>query len=159
MKKTFDFLRIVLIIRFSCMKKDNEPLFIDTPGLYEWDSPDFRFAEFKNAEEEFIKLGSKKIILVQTGTVGVTYQDGTLKILKHGRHIIESATHVFHRFLSTQQKSIRLSTQSAREKAMMKASKATTKKDMIMSLPVSMGIWIGSFQILVTLPFVRQKIW
>ena len=110
------------------MKKDNEPLFIDSPGLYEWNSPDFRFVEFKNAEEDFIQLGSKKIVMVQTGTVGVTYQDGTLQILKQGRHVIESATHVFHRFLSTQQKSIRLSTQSARAKAMMRASKAANKK-------------------------------
>jgi regulator of protease activity HflC (stomatin/prohibitin superfamily) len=98
--------------------KDSEPFFIDQPGLYEWDSPDFKFVEFKDAEESLIQLGSRKIVLVHTGTVGVTYNNGTLQILTNGRHVIDSYTHVFHRFLSTQQKSIRLSTQSASEKSM-----------------------------------------
>jgi regulator of protease activity HflC (stomatin/prohibitin superfamily) len=55
---------------------------------------------------------------VHTGLVGVTYDQGTLKILTHGRHMIDSATHVFHRFLSTQQKSIRLASVTASEKAL-----------------------------------------
>lgn len=74
--------------------------------------------EFKDAEEQLIQLGSRKIILVHTGLVGVTYDQGALKILTHGRHTIDSATHVFHRFLSTQQKSIRLATVTASEKAL-----------------------------------------
>lgn len=97
--------------------KDSEPVFIDKPGLYEWDSADFRFVEFKDAEEQLIQLGSRKIVLVHTGLVGVTYDQGALKILDHGRHMIDSATHVFHRFLSTQQKSIRLVSVTASEKA------------------------------------------
>jgi hypothetical protein len=87
--------------------KDNEPTFIDIPGLYEFDSPDFTFAEFKDAEEPCIQLGSKKTIIVQTGQVGVTYLEGQLKILPNGRHVIDLATHIFNHFLSTQQKSIR----------------------------------------------------
>jgi regulator of protease activity HflC (stomatin/prohibitin superfamily) len=55
---------------------------------------------------------------VHTGLVGVTYDQGALKILTHGRHMIDSATHVFHRFLSTQQKSIRLASVTATEKAL-----------------------------------------
>lgn len=51
--------------------KDNEPTFIDTPGLYEVDSDNFRFVEFKDAEEQFIQLGARKIVLVHTGQVGV----------------------------------------------------------------------------------------
>jgi hypothetical protein len=88
--------------------RDSEPFFIDQPGLYEWDSPDFKFVEFKDAEESLIQLGSLKIILVHTGTVGVTYNNGALEILTNGRHVIDSAAHVFHRFLSTKQKSVRL---------------------------------------------------
>ena len=96
--------------------KDSEPFFIDQPGLYEWDSPDFKFVQFNYAEESLIQLGARRIVLVHTGTVGVTYKDGALKIPNNGRHIIDSATRVFHQFLSTQQKSIRLSTHSATEK-------------------------------------------
>merc|ERR1712157_482045 len=96
--------------------KNSEPTFFSRPGFYEFDSPDFSFVEFKNAEEQLIQLGSKKIILVQTGQVGVTYDEGQLKILKSGRHMIDSSTHVFHRLLSTQQRSIRLASFPANER-------------------------------------------
>lgn len=96
--------------------KNSEPTFFSRPGFYEFDSPDFSFVEFKNAEEQLIQLGSKKIIMVQTGQVGVTYDEGQLKILKSGRHMIDSSTHVFHRLLSTQQRSIRLASFPANER-------------------------------------------
>ena len=107
--------------------KDNEPTLIDKPGLYEVDSANFQFVEFKDAEEQFIQLGAKKIVLVHTGQVGVSYDQGTLKILHHGRHVINSATHIFYRFLSTQQKSIRLASLTAGEK-MARMSKAGNKQ-------------------------------
>jgi regulator of protease activity HflC (stomatin/prohibitin superfamily) len=50
-----------------------------------------------------------------------------LKILKNGRHVINSSTHIFHRFLSTQQKSIRLATLNADEK-FRRSSKARSNK-------------------------------
>lgn len=96
--------------------QDSEPVFISEQGLYEYDSPDFEFVEFREASEKLIALGAKKIVLVQTGEVGVTYDQGLLKILTNGRHLINSSTHIFHRFLSTQQKSIRLATLNADEK-------------------------------------------
>eukprot|EP00567_Pseudictyota_dubia_P008445 CAMPEP_0197442418 /NCGR_PEP_ID=MMETSP1175-20131217/8437_1 /TAXON_ID=1003142 /ORGANISM="Triceratium dubium, Strain CCMP147" /LENGTH=889 /DNA_ID=CAMNT_0042972887 /DNA_START=108 /DNA_END=2777 /DNA_ORIENTATION=+ len=96
--------------------KDNVSVFISRPGLYEWDSPDFEFVEYKNADERLIQLGAKKIVLVHTGWVGVTYDEGRLKILPNGRHTINSSSHIFHRFLSTQEKSLRLVTLSESEK-------------------------------------------
>lgn len=96
--------------------KDNNPTFFFEPGLHEFDSQDFEFVEMRNAEEPLIQLGAKKIILVHTGQVAVTYDQGQLKILNDGRHIIDSSTHIFHRFLSTQQKSIRLTTYGASHK-------------------------------------------
>ena len=102
---------------------DNEPMFIDKPGLYEFDSTNFSFVEFKDAEERLIQLGSKKIILVQTGEIGVTYDEGVLKILDNGRHIISKSTHIFERFLSTQQKSLRLATLSASDRMAHKSMK------------------------------------
>jgi hypothetical protein len=106
---------------------DSQPVMIDEPGLYEYDSPDFEFVEFKDAEERLIQLGAKKIVLVQTGEVGVTYDQGLLKILPHGIHKINSSTHIFHRFLSTQQKSIRLATLNIDEK-IWRASRAKKSK-------------------------------
>jgi regulator of protease activity HflC (stomatin/prohibitin superfamily) len=103
--------------------QESDPVFIDKPGLYEFDSPDFSFVEFKDAEERLIQLGAKKIVLVHTGQVGVTYDEGTLKILGNGRHRISKSTHIFHRFLSTQQKSIRLATYNANEKMTQKTMK------------------------------------
>mmetsp|Transcript_14826 Transcript_14826/g.21046 ORF Transcript_14826/g.21046 Transcript_14826/m.21046 type:complete len:653 (+) Transcript_14826:67-2025(+) len=96
--------------------KDNDPVFITEPGLYEFDSADFSFDSFRDAEERLIQLGSRKIVQVQTGQVGVTYDDGVLKVLRNGSHEIHSATHIVHRFLSTQEKSIRLATLSGSEK-------------------------------------------
>ena len=55
--------------------------------------------------------------------VGVTYDDGLLKILHNGTHEINSPTHVVHRFLSTQEKSIRLATLSAKQKQNMMTRK------------------------------------
>lgn len=102
---------------------DNEPFFIDKPGLYEFDSTNVSFIEFKDAEERLIQLGSKKIVLVQTGEVGITYDEGKLKILSDGRHTISKSTHIFERFLSTQQKSLRLATLSATERMTHKSMK------------------------------------
>jgi len=112
---TITILRVTLG-KIALTWKDSDPFFIDKPGLYEFDSPDFSFVEFKDAEERLIQLGAKKIILVHTGQVGVTYDAGILKILKNGRHVISNSTHVFHRFLSTQQKSIRLATLNSFER-------------------------------------------
>jgi len=95
---------------------DSDPLFISEPGMYEFDSPDFAFDSFRDAEENLIQLGSKKVVQVQTGQVAVTYDDGLLKILHNGTHEINSSTHIIRRFLSLQEKSIRLATLSAKER-------------------------------------------
>lgn len=59
-----------------------------------------------------------------TGEVGITYDQGELMILPNGRHVIDSSTHVFERFLSTKQRSIRLITYGASSKL----SRASSKK-------------------------------
>mmetsp|Transcript_15855 Transcript_15855/g.43868 ORF Transcript_15855/g.43868 Transcript_15855/m.43868 type:complete len:813 (-) Transcript_15855:27-2465(-) len=94
----------------------NEPLLLDRPGLYEFNSNNVHFVGFVDACERFIELGSKKIIQVYTGEVGITYDKGHLEVLKNGRHVIDSSTHVFERFLSTKQRSIRLITYGANHK-------------------------------------------
>ena len=94
----------------------NEPCLLDKPGLYEFNSSDFQFVRFVDASERKIELGSKKVIQVYTGEVGITYDKGKLKVLTNGRHVIDSSTHVFERFLSTKQRSIRLITYGANHK-------------------------------------------
>mmetsp|Transcript_94923 Transcript_94923/g.142194 ORF Transcript_94923/g.142194 Transcript_94923/m.142194 type:complete len:813 (+) Transcript_94923:55-2493(+) len=94
----------------------NEPYLLDRPGLYEFNSNNFHFVGFVDASERRIELGSKKIIQIYTGEVGITYNQGHLKVLDNGRHIIDSSTHVFERFLSTKQRSIRLITYGANHK-------------------------------------------
>lgn len=61
----------------------------------------------------------------------MTYDDGVLKVLRNGTHEIDSATHIVHRFLSTQEKSIRLATLSGSEKMArsLKRSQAGKKKE------------------------------
>ncbi|CAD7959241.1 unnamed protein product [Amoebophrya sp. A120] len=86
----------------------NEPFFIESSGLYAYNSPDFTFVDHVPANEKIIELGAKKILSVWTGEVGITYRNGELDVLDHGRHVIDAATHVFECFLSTQQKSLRL---------------------------------------------------
>lgn len=106
---------------------NSDPLFISKPGMYEFDSPDFTFDSFRDAEENLIQLGSKKVVQVQTGQVAVTYDDGLLKILHNGTHEINSSTHIIHRFLSTQEKSIRLATLSAKERMSRKKIKQSNR--------------------------------
>jgi regulator of protease activity HflC (stomatin/prohibitin superfamily) len=88
---------------------NKEPKILDQPGLYEFDSPDFSLVEFRDADEQVITLGAKKIIVVNTGQVAVTYDQGHLKVLTSGRHVIDSATHIFDHFLSTKERTFYLS--------------------------------------------------
>lgn len=119
---TITILRVTLA-SIALAWQNNEPKFIDTPGLYEFNSEDFQFVEFRNAEDPLIQLGPKKVIQCNTGQVAVTYDQGELKILKDGRHVIDKATHTFHSFLSVQQKSIRLISKSEENDVSNKKSK------------------------------------
>ena len=107
--------------------KQNEPFLLDIPGLYEFNSNNVHFVEFVDASERFIELGSKKVIQVYTGEVGITYNEGNLMVLTNGRHVIDSSTHVFERFLSTKQRSIRLITYGAGHKKAKSTGKCTKK--------------------------------
>lgn len=56
--------------------QDSKPTFFEKPGLLDFDSPDFSFVKFTDAKEQLIQPGVKKIVLVHTGQVGVTYDQG-----------------------------------------------------------------------------------
>eukprot|EP00927_Polykrikos_kofoidii_P024462 TRINITY_DN2223_c1_g2_i1.p1 TRINITY_DN2223_c1_g2~~TRINITY_DN2223_c1_g2_i1.p1 ORF type:complete len:746 (-),score=107.45 TRINITY_DN2223_c1_g2_i1:48-2285(-) len=88
--------------------RDNDPLLIDEPGTYQVDSANFKFEKVVDATIKDIRLGSRKIITVYSGEVGVSFAAGRLQILPPGRHVIEAADHTFDDFLSTQQRAMRL---------------------------------------------------
>jgi len=87
--------------------ENNQPVFFEE-GIFEKDSPQFTFVKCVDASEKQITLGSKKIVTVWDGEVGVSFLKGKLKVLFPNRHIIESAEHIFQGFLSTQQQCLHL---------------------------------------------------
>jgi regulator of protease activity HflC (stomatin/prohibitin superfamily) len=113
---TITILRVPLGELGVCWLK-NQPHFIDHAGLYAFDTPDFSFVRHVPLSEKVVELGAKKIIMVYTGEVGISYDHGELRILYNGRHLIDASTHLFEGFLSTQQKSVRLVTETAEERA------------------------------------------
>ena len=92
--------------------RDSQPIFFQERGVYLVDSPMFRYVKSVPLETPKIILGSRKIITVKEGMVGVSHHKGQLKILPPGRHVIEDEEHVFDEFLSTQQKSLNLTKDS-----------------------------------------------
>jgi regulator of protease activity HflC (stomatin/prohibitin superfamily) len=94
--------------------QDNQPIFLEEPGVYNFDSPTFNFVAHVPATEKVIELGAKKLVTVYSGEVGLSYKHGELCMLGPGRHAIEDAAHRFDSFLSTLQRSIRLVTQGDR---------------------------------------------
>jgi regulator of protease activity HflC (stomatin/prohibitin superfamily) len=88
--------------------EDNQPIFIDKPGIYEVDSPNFVFEKCVSSSDKQIQLGSRKRIVVYDGEVGISYVNGKLDILPPKEHIFDAAQRVFVNFLSTRQQSIPL---------------------------------------------------
>eukprot|EP01119_Soliformovum_irregulare_P018339 TRINITY_DN55_c1_g1_i1.p1 TRINITY_DN55_c1_g1~~TRINITY_DN55_c1_g1_i1.p1 ORF type:complete len:693 (-),score=234.92 TRINITY_DN55_c1_g1_i1:66-2144(-) len=86
---------------------NNQPTFFEE-GIYEIDSPNFNFEKCADAGEKQISLGSRKIITVWDGEVGISFRKGKLQVLLPDRHVIESVDHIFQGFMSTQQQSLAL---------------------------------------------------
>merc|ERR1719408_425607 len=86
----------------------NEAIFVDVPGTYEVDSPDFIYHDAKPVSSRLLQNGNKKVVTVFSGEVGLSYRGGCLDVLQPGRHIISAADHYFDSFLSTQQVALRL---------------------------------------------------
>jgi len=90
----------------------NEALFVDVPGTYEIDSPDFIYNKSESVSSKLLKNGNKKVVTVNSGEVGLSYKGGCLDVLQPGRHILSAADHYFDSFLSTQQVALRLNDHS-----------------------------------------------
>jgi hypothetical protein len=79
--------------KLRCFGTRTSHFLLDSPDLYKWNDINVHFVEVADASMWFIKLGSKKIIQVYTGEVGITYDKGELMILKNDRHVIDSSKH------------------------------------------------------------------
>merc|ERR1719181_2067688 len=86
----------------------NEAIFVDIPGTYEVDSPDFIYHDAKPVSSKLLQNGNRKVVTVFSGEVGLSYRAGCLDVLQPGRHIISAADHFFDSFLSTRQVALRL---------------------------------------------------
>jgi len=86
----------------------NEPVFVEVPGTYEVDSPDFTYHRAEQVTAKLLQHRNKKLITVFSGEVGISYRGGQLDVLLPGRHVITAADHYFDCFLSTQQVTLRL---------------------------------------------------
>eukprot|EP01119_Soliformovum_irregulare_P016722 TRINITY_DN4885_c0_g1_i3.p1 TRINITY_DN4885_c0_g1~~TRINITY_DN4885_c0_g1_i3.p1 ORF type:complete len:828 (-),score=288.93 TRINITY_DN4885_c0_g1_i3:82-2565(-) len=87
--------------------EDNQPMIFEE-GIYNKNSPQFQFVTAVDASDQQIILGSKKIITVRDGEVGVSYIQGKLNVLPPNRHLIDNPDHIFEGFLSTQQQCLHL---------------------------------------------------
>jgi regulator of protease activity HflC (stomatin/prohibitin superfamily) len=86
----------------------NEAIFVEVPGTYELDSPDFIYHQSKSVSSKLLQNGNRKVVTVFSGEVGLSYRAGCLDVLRPGRHIIKDADHYFDSFMSTQQVALRL---------------------------------------------------
>eukprot|EP00750_Incisomonas_marina_P032287 INCI910.1.p1 GENE.INCI910.1~~INCI910.1.p1 ORF type:complete len:713 (+),score=132.37 INCI910.1:127-2139(+) len=74
--------------------------------VYNVDSPYFTYSGSVSLSQNQIIHGDIKIIMVQDGKLGISFDDGQLKILTPGRHILDRPTHVFYGFLGTGQETL-----------------------------------------------------
>ena len=89
-------------------KEKTNPLFFKEPGVYFIDSPMFDYGRSVDIGDKEITLGSRKIITVHEGEVGISHDNGQLVVLAPGRHFIEKPGHLFDEFVSTQQQGLSL---------------------------------------------------
>ena len=68
----------------------------------------FEYRGSVDVTQQLVAHASLKIITVKDGQVGITYDNGVLKLLETGRHTIEKATHVLAGFVSTGQQTLRI---------------------------------------------------
>lgn len=78
------------------------------PGLHYLVSPLHNYHSSVPINQKIINLGPIKIITVNEGEIGVSRNNGRLEILRPGRHVLESATHIFEEFKSLNQKHIQI---------------------------------------------------
>lgn len=77
--------------------------------VYYLDNNLFRYVKSVDILDAVIEHGSIKIITVNEGLLGIAFDDGQLRVLPPGRHVIDKATFMFSAFLSTGQETLPIS--------------------------------------------------
>ena len=72
-------------------------------------SPLFEYRGSIDVTSQVITHGSLKIVIVNSGQVGISYNNGVLELLPTGRHYITAETHTLAGFVSTGQQTLRIS--------------------------------------------------
>ena len=83
-----------------------EPLILEHGSVIERDSPYFKYAGSVDMTASLIVHGSIKFCSVRQGLFGVSYDEGVLRILNPGRHILRKPTHFLAGFLPSGQQTL-----------------------------------------------------
>eukprot|EP00750_Incisomonas_marina_P015401 INCI18224.1.p1 GENE.INCI18224.1~~INCI18224.1.p1 ORF type:complete len:651 (-),score=115.65 INCI18224.1:371-2323(-) len=86
--------------------RKNESVLLEANRAYFIDDPNFRYRGSESMLDERIEHGSFKILTVNKGLVGVSFDAGKLALLPAGRHIVHRETHNFCSMLSGGQETI-----------------------------------------------------
>lgn len=85
---------------------NGKPILLDSGKIYNIDSQYFSYAKSVDLTTEHITHGSLDIVIVNDGKLGISYDDGELKILPPNRHVLPKATHYFQGFLNSGQQTL-----------------------------------------------------
>merc|ERR1711981_485967 len=85
---------------------NGKPILLDSGKIYNIDSQYFKYNSFVDLKSDVISHGSLDIVIVRDGKLGISYDDGELKILKPSRHFLPKATHYFQGFLNSGQQTL-----------------------------------------------------
>ena len=89
--------------------KAGEPILLEPGAVFLKNSELFVYRGSVDITNQAISHGSTNIVTVRDGQVGISYDDGVLRMLNPGRHMLTSATHVPAGFISTGQQTLRIS--------------------------------------------------
>ena len=89
--------------------EQGEPVVYEPGSMHLVNSPLFQYQGSVDVTQQVVKHGSLKIVTVNDGQVGITYNDGVLELFQTGRHTITAETHILAGFVSTGQQTLRIS--------------------------------------------------
>jgi regulator of protease activity HflC (stomatin/prohibitin superfamily) len=89
--------------------EQGEPVVYEPGSMHLINSPLFEYRGSIDVTNQVIMHGSLKIVIVNSGQVGISYNNGVLELLPTGRHHITAETHTLSGFVSLAQQTLRIS--------------------------------------------------
>lgn len=111
---------VVRVTKGNCalVTLEGKPMLLGQQGLYVFRSNAFAYYKMVSLTVKDIIHEAIKIITVDAGFVGVTFNGGELNVLEPGRHAINDPKTEFVGFLSTQSQSLSLGMANERDKGL-----------------------------------------